>query len=148
MLHTASYHYCLLSKFIFFNMTCNWHMNMCYLIRLHVDRLTLFKRLLIKNQMLHIIIWIFVISCIFILDIISSFEFFKDLNVWQWAHDMIIFISYTISLLLFSIWCCLTWKSSLWLMLNIYCPCSLYWGWRHLDDSYLVSSSLKCLKRK
>jgi hypothetical protein len=124
------------------NMTCHWHMNMCYLIRFHVDRLTLFKRLLTKKQMLNIIIWICVISCIFILDIISSFVFFKDLNIWKWAHDMLIIISYMVALLLFSVWCCPTWISSLWLMSNIYCPCSLYWGWRHPYNSYLVSSLL------
>jgi hypothetical protein len=38
-------------KFIYFNMTCNWHMNMCCLIRFHVDMLTLFKWLLPKEQM-------------------------------------------------------------------------------------------------
>jgi hypothetical protein len=38
-------------KFIYFNVTCHWHMNMCCLIRLHVDMLTFFKKLSTKEQM-------------------------------------------------------------------------------------------------
>ncbi len=41
MLHIASYHYYLLAKIhlyqSYFNMSCHWHMNICYLIRLYVD---------------------------------------------------------------------------------------------------------------
>lgn len=43
------------SKFIYikvyFNMLCHWHRNICCLIWLHVDILTLFKRLLTDEEM-------------------------------------------------------------------------------------------------
>jgi len=51
MLHIASYHYHPLAKNIYFNMMWPWHINMCCLIKLYVDMLTLFKRLLTKEHM-------------------------------------------------------------------------------------------------
>ncbi len=55
LLHIASYHYYPLAKSHlyqrYFNMLCYWHMSMCYLIKLHVNMLTLFKRLLTKEHM-------------------------------------------------------------------------------------------------
>ncbi len=35
----------------YFSMSCHWHWNMCCLIRLHVDMLTLFKKLLTNEKM-------------------------------------------------------------------------------------------------
>jgi len=35
----------------YFNMSCHWHMNMCCLIKLHVNMLTLFQKILTKEQM-------------------------------------------------------------------------------------------------
>jgi hypothetical protein len=53
LLHITSYHYYPLVKTHlyqgYFNMLCYWHMNVCYLIRLHVNMLTLFKKLLTKE---------------------------------------------------------------------------------------------------
>jgi hypothetical protein len=52
MLHIISYHYYPLTKIHlyqgYFNMSCHKHKNMCCQIKLHVDMLTLFKRLLTK----------------------------------------------------------------------------------------------------
>jgi hypothetical protein len=54
LLHVTSYHYYLLAKIhlyqSYFNMSCHWHMNMCYLIRFYVDMLTLFNILLTNEQ--------------------------------------------------------------------------------------------------
>jgi len=53
LLHIMSYHYYPLAKIHlcegYFNTSRHWHMNMCYLIRLHVDMLTLFKKLFNKG---------------------------------------------------------------------------------------------------
>jgi hypothetical protein len=53
LLHIASYHYYPLVKTHlyqgYFNILYYWHMSMCCLIRLHVNMLTLFKRLLTKE---------------------------------------------------------------------------------------------------
>jgi hypothetical protein len=58
MLHITSYHhYSLVEIHLYqgrlfqFVMLCHWHMNMCCPIKLHVDMLTLFKRLITKNCM-------------------------------------------------------------------------------------------------
>jgi hypothetical protein len=59
MLHIASYHCYLifywnaLISFYqdYFNMSCHWHMNMCYLIGLHVHTLILLKKSLTKEQL-------------------------------------------------------------------------------------------------
>jgi len=58
-LHIASYHYYLffnwnaLISFYqdYFNLSCHWHMNMCYLIGLRIHMLILFKRSLTKEQL-------------------------------------------------------------------------------------------------
>jgi len=51
--HVTSYHYYPLVKTHlyqgYFNMLCYWHMTMCCLIRLRVNMLTLFKKLLTKE---------------------------------------------------------------------------------------------------
>jgi hypothetical protein len=51
--HIASYHYYPLVKTHlyqgYFNMLCYWHMSMCCLIKLHVNMLTWFKKLLTKK---------------------------------------------------------------------------------------------------
>jgi len=55
MLHIASYHHYHLVKIHlyqgYFNMSSHLHMNMCCLIKLHVDILTLFKGLSTNEQM-------------------------------------------------------------------------------------------------
>jgi len=55
MLHIASHHYYPLVKIHlyqnYFNASCHWYMNMYCLIKLCVNMLTLFKRLLIEDQM-------------------------------------------------------------------------------------------------
>jgi hypothetical protein len=54
MLHIASYHYDLLVEIHlyqgYFNMSFHWYMNMCYLIRLFVNVLIFFKRLLTQKK--------------------------------------------------------------------------------------------------
>jgi hypothetical protein len=53
MLHITSYHYYPLvdihSYQGYFDMLCHCHLNMCYIIRLHVNVLILFKRLLTRR---------------------------------------------------------------------------------------------------
>jgi hypothetical protein len=52
-LYIASYHYYPLAQTHLYqgylNISYYWHMSMCHLIRLHVNMLTLFKRLLTKE---------------------------------------------------------------------------------------------------
>ncbi len=53
MLHIVSHYHFLLTKHYlhqsYFNMSCHWHMNMCCLIRIYVNILRLFKRLVTKE---------------------------------------------------------------------------------------------------
>jgi hypothetical protein len=55
MFHIVSHHHYLLTKHYlhqsYFNMSYHWHMNMCCLINIHVNILTLFNRLLPKKHM-------------------------------------------------------------------------------------------------
>jgi hypothetical protein len=56
MSHIASYHYYysfakIHSYQSYFNMSSHWHMNISYLVKFHVDMMTLFKKSLTKEQM-------------------------------------------------------------------------------------------------